>query len=125
VSLAALSGTPGSHGSGPAELDRLGQAPVEQGCAVVGAVELPQVHRFCLARSPSSQVPSTRPTCGSVAESDHEPIQVIALRDRVPAHPGRAGRHDIMGQEPVQEDVTLQNREWPARAPVVAIAEAQ
>jgi hypothetical protein len=62
---------------------------------------------------------------GSIAEPDHEPIQVIALRDRVPAHSGRAGRHHIMGQEPVQEDVGLQDGEWPARAPVVAVAEAQ
>jgi len=65
------------------------------------------------------------PARGSVAESDHKPIQVIALGNRVPAHSGRTGRHDIMGQEPAQKYVTLQDREWPARAPVVAVAEAQ
>jgi len=37
---------------------------------------------------------------GSVAEPDHEAIQVIALRDRVPPHPGRTGRYDIMSQQP-------------------------
>jgi hypothetical protein len=62
---------------------------------------------------------------GSVAEPDHEAIQVIALRDRVPPHPGRAGRNDIMHQEPTQKNVTLQDGKWPAGAPVVTVAEAQ
>ena len=76
-----------------------------------------------ITEDPESVAPQD--PAGSIAEPDHEPIQVIALRDRVPAHSRRAGRHDIVGQEPVQEDVGLQDGEWPARASVVAVAEAQ
>src|SRR5215212_357078 len=57
-----------------------------------------------------------------VAEPDHESIQVIVLGDRVPPHARRAVRYEVTGQEPVQEDIALQNGERPTSASVMTIA---
>jgi hypothetical protein len=50
---------------------------------------------------------------GLLAEPDQKSIQVVALGDRVPPHTRRSVRHEVTSQEPVQEDIALQNGERP------------
>jgi hypothetical protein len=71
-------------------------------------------------RPPPSLLPP-----GLVAEPDQKSIQVVALGDRVPPHTRRSVRYEVTSQEPVQEDIALQNGERSTWASVMTVTEAE